>query len=117
MTDMKAPETEAHSAQRQDKQLRGIALESVLEKRRLDQALNAKEFAVCAVFLTPRHGTGFICPAFPHFTASSSGRILSTGARIKMDLATRLKAFRDPMLSKQRLASRLCAASILLEAR
>jgi hypothetical protein len=34
--------------QRQDKQLQGIALESVLEKRRLDQALNAKEFAVCA---------------------------------------------------------------------
>eukprot|EP00456_Euglypha_rotunda_P013381 TRINITY_DN139_c0_g1_i6.p3 TRINITY_DN139_c0_g1~~TRINITY_DN139_c0_g1_i6.p3 ORF type:complete len:110 (+),score=22.52 TRINITY_DN139_c0_g1_i6:373-702(+) len=32
----------------QDKQLCGITLESVLEKRRLDQALNAKEFAVCA---------------------------------------------------------------------
>jgi hypothetical protein len=32
----------------EDKQLQGIALESVLEKRRLDQALNAKEFAVCA---------------------------------------------------------------------
>jgi hypothetical protein len=31
-----------------DKQLQGIALEVVLEKRRLDQALNAKEFAVCA---------------------------------------------------------------------
>jgi hypothetical protein len=34
--------------ERRDKQLRGIALESVLEKRRLDQALNAKEFAVLA---------------------------------------------------------------------
>jgi hypothetical protein len=32
----------------EDKQLQGITLESVLEKRRLDQALNAKEFAVCA---------------------------------------------------------------------
>lgn len=31
-----------------DKQLQGITLEAVLEKRRLDQALNAKEFAVCA---------------------------------------------------------------------
>jgi hypothetical protein len=33
-------------AQKGDKQLQGITLESVLEKRRLDQALNAKEFAV-----------------------------------------------------------------------
>jgi hypothetical protein len=32
----------------EDKQLQGITLEAVLEKRRLDQALNAKEFAVCA---------------------------------------------------------------------
>jgi hypothetical protein len=32
----------------EDKRLQGITLESVLEKRRLDQALNAKEFAVCA---------------------------------------------------------------------
>jgi hypothetical protein len=32
----------------EDKQLQGITLESVLAKRRLDQALNAKEFAVCA---------------------------------------------------------------------
>jgi hypothetical protein len=31
-----------------DKQLRGIRLKDVLEKRRLDQALNAKEFAVLA---------------------------------------------------------------------
>ena len=37
-----------HSDKSQDKQLRGISLESTLEKRRLDQALNAKEFAVCA---------------------------------------------------------------------
>lgn len=31
-----------------DKQLRGIRLADVLKKRRLDQALNAKEFAVLA---------------------------------------------------------------------
>jgi len=36
------------SDQTHNKQLQGISLESVLEKRRLDQALNAKEFAVCA---------------------------------------------------------------------
>ena len=35
-------------AQTRDKQLQGITLESVLEKRRLDQALSAKEFAVLA---------------------------------------------------------------------
>jgi len=45
---MKRSDKEPLSAQRHDKQLRGIRLESVLEKRRLDQALNAKEFAVCA---------------------------------------------------------------------
>ena len=32
----------------EDKQLKGVSLEAVLEKRRLDQAMNAKEFAVCA---------------------------------------------------------------------
>lgn len=31
-----------------DKQLDGVRLDAVLEKRRLDQALNAKEFAVFA---------------------------------------------------------------------
>ena len=31
-----------------EKQLYGVALEDVLQKRRLDQALNAKEFAVLA---------------------------------------------------------------------
>jgi hypothetical protein len=31
-----------------DKQLDGVRLDAVLEKRRLDQALNAKEFAVLA---------------------------------------------------------------------
>src|SRR5580692_1681820 len=51
----------------EDKQLQGIALGAVLEKRRLDQALNAKEFAVCAgvSYSTARgwfHLAGF--PAF-----------------------------------------------------
>jgi hypothetical protein len=51
----------------EDKQLHGIKLEAVLEKRRLEQAMNAKEFAVCAgvSYSTARswfHLTGF--PAF-----------------------------------------------------
>jgi hypothetical protein len=45
---MKRGDEDTLSGQRQDKQLQGISLKSVLEKRRLDQALNAKEFAVCA---------------------------------------------------------------------
>jgi hypothetical protein len=48
-------------------QIRGFALKAALEKRRLDQALNAKEFAVCAgvSYSTARgwfHLAGF--PAF-----------------------------------------------------
>ena len=38
----------AYSHMTTDKQLRGIKLADVLEKRRLDQALNVKEFAVLA---------------------------------------------------------------------
>lgn len=58
---------EWHSPQHHDKQLQGITLESVLEKRRLDQALNAKEFAVCAgvSYSTARHW--FHLPGFPVF--------------------------------------------------
>jgi hypothetical protein len=59
--------TEKPLPKRQDKQLQGISLEAVLEKRRLDQALNTKEFAVCAgvSYSTARgwfHLAGF--PAF-----------------------------------------------------
>ena len=64
---MKPRDREPPPAQTQDKQLQGITLESVLEKRRLDQALNAKEFAVCAgvSYSTARHW--FHLPGFPAF--------------------------------------------------
>jgi hypothetical protein len=55
------------SAQRQDKQLQGITLESVLEKRRLDQALNAKEFAICAGISYSTARSWFHLPGFPVF--------------------------------------------------
>ena len=49
MRERTAPvEMKSVKPQTQDKQLSGIALAAVLEKRRLDQSLNAKEFAVCA---------------------------------------------------------------------
>jgi hypothetical protein len=50
-----------------DKQLQGITLESVLEKRRLDQALNAKEFAVCAGISYSVARSWFRLPGFPAF--------------------------------------------------
>src|ERR1017187_4815512 len=64
---MKPPDTETFSAPRHDKQLQGISLESVLEKRRLDQALNAKEFAVCAGVSYSTARCWFHLPGFPAF--------------------------------------------------
>lgn len=64
---MKQRDIEAHSTQSQDKQLNGIALESVMEKRRLDQALNAKEFAVCAGVSYSTARSWFHLPGFPVF--------------------------------------------------
>ena len=50
-----------------DKQLRDIRLADVLEKRRLDQALNAKEFAVCAGVSYSTARGWFHLPGFPVF--------------------------------------------------
>ena len=50
-----------------DKQLRGIRLADVLEKRRLDQALNAKEFAVLAGVSYSTARGWFHLPGFPVF--------------------------------------------------
>src|SRR5260370_6655762 len=51
----------------EDKQLQAITLESVLNKRRLDQALNAKEFAVCAGVSYSTARSWFHLPGFPVF--------------------------------------------------
>ena len=51
----------------EDKQLHGITIESVLEKRRLDQALNAKEFAVCAGVSYSTARAWFHLAGFPVF--------------------------------------------------
>jgi hypothetical protein len=50
-----------------DKQLRGIRLEDVLEKRRLDQALNTKEFAVLAGVSYSTARSWFRLAGFPAF--------------------------------------------------
>ncbi len=49
----------------QDKQLADVRLEEVLEKRRLDQALNAKEFAVLAGISYSTSREWFRAPGFP----------------------------------------------------
>jgi hypothetical protein len=64
---MKRRSTETDTAQRHDKQLQGIAIESVMQKRRLDQALNAKEFAVCAGVSYSMARNWFRLPGFPAF--------------------------------------------------
>jgi hypothetical protein len=48
-----------------DKQLRHIDLDQVLEKRRLDQALNVKEFAVLAGISYSAARAWFRLPGFP----------------------------------------------------
>jgi hypothetical protein len=55
------------SGQTGDKQLRGVAFESVLEKRRLDQALNAKKFAVHAGVSYSTARGWLRVPGFPWF--------------------------------------------------
>ena len=50
-----------------DKQLQCIAFESAMEKRRLDQALNTKEFAVCAGVSYSTARSWFHLPGFPAF--------------------------------------------------
>jgi len=66
-TDMKWSDKERRSGHKQDKQLQGISLELVLEKRRLDQALNAKEFAVCAGVSYSTARCWFHLAGFPAF--------------------------------------------------
>jgi len=64
---MKPSQKKPVTAKSRDKQLAGVSLELVLEKRRLDQALNAKEFAVCAGVSYSTARDWFRLPGFPVF--------------------------------------------------
>ena len=64
---MNPHDDEPLTAQKHDKQLQGISLDSVMEKRRLDQALNAKEFAICAGVSYSTARSWFHLPGFPVF--------------------------------------------------
>lgn len=50
-----------------DKQLRGVRLEEVMERRRLGQALNGKQFAVAAGVSYSTAREWFRLPGFPSF--------------------------------------------------
>jgi hypothetical protein len=62
---MKTESIEVSFGESEDKQLRGICLESVLRKRHFGQALNAKEFAVCAGVSYSKARGWFRLPGFP----------------------------------------------------
>ena len=67
---MKHRDSETTLYRKHDKQLQGVTLESVMEKRRLDQALNAKEFAVCAGVSYSTARNWFHLPDFSRFSRS-----------------------------------------------
>jgi hypothetical protein len=60
-------DSDPHLIHSNDKQLQCVSLDAVLEKRRLDQALNAKEFAVCAGVSYSTARSWFHLPGFPVF--------------------------------------------------
>jgi hypothetical protein len=64
---MRSHANDNRPVQRKDKQLQDVSLETVMEKRRLDQALNAKEFAVCAGVSYSTARLWFHLPGFPVF--------------------------------------------------
>ena len=71
-----------------DKQLPSVQLDQVIEKRRLERALNAKEFAVLAASLIPQHARGFVFQAFPLFAVWFLGRILRSGVTPRVVVET-----------------------------
>jgi hypothetical protein len=60
-----------------------VTLEAVVEKRRLDQALNAKEFTVLAGTPTPRLWSGFGRQGFRSFGVLFFGRISLNGGEVR----------------------------------
>jgi hypothetical protein len=63
-----------------------LGRKAVLEKQRMGQAMNAKEFAVCAGASYSTARSWFHLSGFPAFHGSFSGKISSSGAPAKMDL-------------------------------
>ncbi len=71
-----------------DKQLRGVTLEAVVEKRRLEQALNAKEFAVLAGISYSTALEWFRAPGFPVFRGFVFWQDFAEWRRLQAGLAS-----------------------------
>ncbi len=107
----------------QDKQLHGVSLDAVVEKRRLDQALNAKEFAILAGISYSTARAWFRLPGFPVFRGVvfwqdfMQWRSIQTGLRNPPDLNVPQAAPDEVQIAKRpgiNLPAR--AARVLLEA-
>ena len=102
-----------------DKQLHGVTLDSVVTKRRLGQALNAKEFAVLAGVSYSAAREWFRLPGFPVFRGFvfwqdfTDWRRAESGVREKRLGETSPNLGDESRISAKDLPSR--AARILLE--
>jgi hypothetical protein len=67
------------TAKHDDKQLRKLEHNEVLKRRRLDLALNIKQFALAAESPTALPATFSTSPVFPPSAASFSGATSSSG--------------------------------------
>src|SRR5512138_1565559 len=108
----------------QDKQLRGISLDAVVEKRQLDQALNAKEFAVLAGISYSSALEWFRVPGFPVFRGFVFWQDFAEWRRRRAGLTSAAVEAREPHGSGPQREQRLRvedlpprAARILLEGR
>jgi len=105
-----------------DKQLLHVNLTEVLEKRRLDQALSAKEFAVVAGISCFAARAWFRQPDFPAFAGVVfwqdfvQWRSAKTGLQNVCELDTRSAARQESDLVKPSLMFSGKAAQILAEA-
>lgn len=75
-----------------DKQLRSVKLSTVLRRRRLDQALNAKEFAVLAGVSYSTARTWFRQPGFPEICGVVFWTDFELWRRIRNGLPTGIAA-------------------------
>ena len=107
-----------------DKQLQTVTLEGVVEKRRLGQALNAKEFAVLAGISYSASREWFRTPGFPvfrnhvfwgDFTDWRRGQTGVDSGRVDAQEATNQGHVRESRLRIEDLPPR--AARILLDRR
>jgi hypothetical protein len=105
-----------------DKQLLNVELDQVVEKRRLDQALNAKEFAVLAGISYSAARAWFRQPGFPSFCGVVfwqdfvQWRNAMTGLKNIIEMPPRSHECQQPVATKPSMMFTGRAAQILAEA-